>query len=79
MVRGGGGALTARGPGLETVDFGWGIIVRAIDGISGNWFYFINENAPGVGSDAYSLKDGDIGGKSWFSEAQNSKKACKSN
>ena len=41
-------------------DFGWGIIVRAIDGLGGNWLYFINGNAPGVGSDVYSLKDGDV-------------------
>ena len=34
--------------------------VRAIDGISGNWLYYINGNAPGIGSDAYPLNNGDL-------------------
>ena len=45
---------------LQYDDFGWGIIVRAIDGIGGNWLYFINGDYQGRGSDAYSLKDGDL-------------------
>lgn len=45
---------------IQYDDFGWGIIVRAIDGISGNWLYYINGNAPGIGSDAYPLNNGDL-------------------
>jgi hypothetical protein len=45
---------------IQYNDFGWGIIVRVIDGVGGNWLYFINGIAPGVGSDMYSLKDGDL-------------------
>ncbi len=45
---------------IQYDDFGWGIIVRVIDGLGGNWLYFINGIAPGVGSDMYSLKDGDL-------------------
>jgi hypothetical protein len=45
---------------IQYDDFGWGIIVRVIDGVGGNWLYFINGIAPGVGSDMYSLKDGDL-------------------
>lgn len=45
---------------IQYDDFGWGIIVRAIDGIGGNWLYFINSIAPGVGSDMYSLNNGDL-------------------
>jgi hypothetical protein len=40
-------------------DFGWGIIVREIDGISGNWIYTINSFSPSVGASAYTLKNGD--------------------
>ena len=39
---------------------GNGIFVQAIDGIGGNWLYFINGIYQGVGSAAYSLKDGDF-------------------
>lgn len=45
---------------LQYDDFGWGIIVRAIDGLEGYWLYFINGKAPGVGSDGYALKEGDL-------------------
>ena len=45
---------------IQYDDFGWGVIVRAIDGLGGNWLYFINGKAPGVGSDVYALKDGDL-------------------
>jgi hypothetical protein len=44
---------------IQYDDFGWGIIVRVIDGVGGNWLYFINGNAPGVGSDVFALNDGD--------------------
>ena len=40
-------------------DYGWGIIVREIDGIGGNWLYFINDISPSVGSDLYPLENGD--------------------
>jgi hypothetical protein len=40
-------------------DFGWGIIVREIDGINGNWIYTINNFSPSVGASAYTLKNGD--------------------
>lgn len=40
-------------------DYGWGIIVREIDGIGGNWLYFVNDVSPSVGSDLYPLENGD--------------------
>jgi len=40
-------------------DFGWGIIVREIDGVSGSWIYMINSFSPNVGSSAYPLESGD--------------------
>lgn len=41
-------------------DFGWGIIVRGIDGVSGNWIYMINNQSPSVGASYYPLEDGDF-------------------
>ena len=41
-------------------DFGWGIIVREIDNIRGNWIYKINGFSPSVGASVYILKDGDL-------------------
>ena len=41
-------------------DFGWGIIVREIDGVSGNWIYIINSFSPSVGASAYPLESGDL-------------------
>lgn len=43
-------------------DFGWGIIVREIDGVSGNWIYTINSFSPSVGASVYTLKNGDLVG-----------------
>jgi len=40
-------------------DFGWGIMVRAIDEVSGNWIYMINSFSPSVGASVYPLKPGD--------------------
>jgi hypothetical protein len=40
-------------------DFGWGIIVRTIDGVSGSWIYMINSFSPSVGASVYPLKSGD--------------------
>jgi len=40
-------------------NYGWGIIVREIDGIGGNWLYYVNNYSPSVGSDAYPLKNND--------------------
>ena len=41
-------------------DFGWGIIVREIDNVRGNWIYKINGFSPSVGASVYTLKDGDL-------------------
>jgi len=42
-------------------DFGeMGVLVDNIDGIQGNWRYSINGDFPGVSSDKYNLKNGDI-------------------
>ena len=41
-------------------DLGWGIIVRAIDGVSGSWIYMINSFSPSVGASVYPLKSGDL-------------------
>lgn len=41
-------------------DFGWGIIVRAIDGVSGSWIYMINSFSPSVGASVYPLESGDL-------------------
>ena len=40
--------------------YGWGIIVQVIDGVSGNWLYFVNGIAPSMSSTFYSLEDGDL-------------------
>ena len=40
-------------------DYGWGIIVREIDGVGGNWLYYVNDVSPSVGSDVYPLENGD--------------------
>ena len=40
-------------------DFGWGLIVREIDGVSGNWIYKVNNQSPSVGASSYSLENGD--------------------
>ena len=45
---------------IQYVVFVNGIFVKAIDGISGNWLYFINGIFQGMGSDVYALKDGDL-------------------
>jgi hypothetical protein len=45
---------------VDYEDFGWGIIVRVIDGIDGNWIYQVNGYGPGVGASVYPLQDGDI-------------------
>lgn len=41
-------------------DFGWGIIVREIDGVSGNWIYTINNFFAEVGASVYPLESGDL-------------------
>ncbi len=45
---------------IEYEDFGWGIIVRIIDGVGGSWIYLVNNYSPGVGAAVYSLNDGDL-------------------
>ncbi len=45
----------------EYNDYGeMGILVVSIDGKIGNWRYSINYDFPGISSDKYNLKDGDI-------------------
>ena len=41
-------------------DFGWGIIVREIDGVSGSWIYTINNFFAEVGASVYPLESGDL-------------------
>ncbi len=41
-------------------DFGWGIIVREIDNVRGNWIYKINGFSPSVGASVYTLISGDL-------------------
>ena len=43
---------------IDYDDFGWGIIVRAIDNVRGNWIYKINGLSPSIGASVYTLKDG---------------------
>ena len=45
---------------IDYDDFGWGIIVREIDNVRGNWIYKINGFSPSVGASVYTLKDGDL-------------------
>lgn len=45
---------------IEYQEYSWGIIVRAIDGVSGSWIYMVNNNSPGVGAAIYPLNDGDL-------------------
>lgn len=44
---------------IEYVDFGWGIYVTEIDGVSGGWVYMVNNNFPNVGAPECPLNDGD--------------------
>ncbi|MFX0041361.1 MAG: DUF4430 domain-containing protein [Candidatus Hodarchaeota archaeon] len=42
-------------------DYGdMGILVEEVDGVKGNWRYTVNDDFPGVSSDKYNLRDGDI-------------------
>ncbi|MFW9824272.1 MAG: DUF4430 domain-containing protein, partial [Candidatus Thorarchaeota archaeon] len=46
---------------VEYIEFGeMGILVENIDGLQGNWRYSINGDFPGVSSNKYNLKNGDI-------------------
>ncbi|MBY8990522.1 MAG: DUF4430 domain-containing protein [Candidatus Lokiarchaeota archaeon] len=46
---------------IEYKDYGeMGILVEEIDGVKGNWRYSVNSDFPGVSSDKYNLKNGDI-------------------
>ena len=45
---------------IDYDDFGWGIIVREIDSVRGNWIYKINGFSPSVGASVYTLIDGDL-------------------
>jgi len=44
---------------IEYKDYGWGIIVKKIDGVDGNWLYEINGEKPGHGADRHYLRDSD--------------------
>ena len=41
-------------------DFGWGILVTEIDGVSGGWIYTVNNYFAEVGASAYPLESGDL-------------------
>jgi len=45
---------------IDYEDFGWGIIVREIDNVRGNWIYKINGFSPSIGASVYTLEDGDL-------------------
>ena len=45
---------------IDYDDFGWGIIVREIDNVRGNWIYKINGFSPSVGASVYTLISGDL-------------------
>jgi len=45
---------------IDYEDFGWGIIVREIDNVRGNWIYKINGFSPSIGASAFTLEDGDL-------------------
>ena len=46
---------------VEYKDYGeMGILVDSINGVKGNWRYSVNGDFPGVSSNKYNLKDGDI-------------------
>jgi len=44
---------------VKYIDFGWGIFVEEIDGVSGDWIYMVNNKTPYVGAPNYPLNDGD--------------------
>ena len=44
---------------IKYVDYGWGIFVNEIDGISGGWIYMVNNITPNVAAPEYPLNDGD--------------------
>ncbi|MHA1641208.1 MAG: DUF4430 domain-containing protein [Promethearchaeota archaeon] len=41
-------------------DYGWGIFVTSIDGVEGDWIYFVNNQSPSVGASVYPLKNNDV-------------------
>jgi len=45
---------------IDYEDFGWGIIVREIDNVRGNWIYKINGFSPSIGASVFTLEDGDL-------------------
>ncbi len=44
---------------VETKDYGNGKMVVGIDGVNGDWVYFVNGDYAGIGAAAYYLEDGD--------------------
>ncbi|MBY9019486.1 MAG: hypothetical protein KGD67_00415 [Candidatus Lokiarchaeota archaeon] len=45
---------------IDYDNFGWGIIVREIDSVRGNWIYKINGFSPSIGASVFTLNDGDL-------------------
>jgi len=46
---------------VEYKDYGlMGYFVTSIDGKSGNWIYFVNDQSPNVSSSKFYLNDGDL-------------------
>ena len=45
---------------IQYAVYGIRYFVIAIDGIGGNWLYFINGNLAGEGSNVYALNNGDV-------------------
>ena len=45
---------------IQYAVYGNQYFVIAIDGIGGNWLYFINGNLAGEGSNVYALNNGDL-------------------
>ncbi len=44
---------------VVTKDYGYGKMVVGIDGVNGDWVYFVNGDYAGIGAAAYYLEDGD--------------------
>jgi hypothetical protein len=44
---------------VKTKEYSYGILVIGIDGVDGDWIYYVNGKYAGVGAQAYYLSNGD--------------------
>ena len=44
---------------VKTVEYSYGVLVVGIDGVDGDWIYYVNGKYAGIGAQSYYLDDGD--------------------